>query len=218
MAPTTTPDRDSRAETLHTLAAEDVRTLAWLHAEERPAQVWADLYRSGFPLGFSLGEQEDLAQLSASLQTLTHLLAHQPAQAAWTSDLLAADYADIYLTHAFEASPYESVWRDEDRLMMQGPTFEVRECYRRHGMAVADWRRMPDDHLAHELTFVAHLLEQGQDAEAARFLDEHLLTWLPNFADKVGRRAHTHVYAGLARLTLSLCRQLREALGRAADH
>lgn len=51
-------------------------------------------------------------------------------------DELAADYAAIYLTHALRASPHESVWRDDDHLMLQGPTFAVRAFYRRHGVQV----------------------------------------------------------------------------------
>ncbi len=199
-------------------AAEDVRTLAWLHAQERPAALWVALYRHGFPHGLSLGGHEEVAELADGLQALARQLAEQPGETLRADDLLAADYADIYLTHAFKASPYESVWRDEDRLMMQGPTFDVRACYRRHGLAVAtDWRSMPDDHLAHELAFVAHLLDQGNVVEAASFLDAHLMTWLPDFAAQVGHRARTRVYAGLARLTLSLCRQLRAALVVSTD-
>ena len=66
-------------------------------------------------------------------------------------DRLAADYADIYLTNGLRASPCESVWLDEDGLVMQGPMFDVRACYSRHGLAVPDWRRRSDDHLVHQL-------------------------------------------------------------------
>ena len=52
-------------------------------------------------------------------------------------DDLDADFAGIYLTHALRASPCESVWLDEENLMMQGPSFAVRDCYRRHGLSVA---------------------------------------------------------------------------------
>ena len=70
-------------------------------------------------------------------------------------DDLAADYAGIYLTHALRASPYESVWRDEEKLMMQGPSFAVRDRYHAHGLAAADWRRMADDHVSNELAGLA---------------------------------------------------------------
>ena len=40
-------------------------------------------------------------------------------------DELAADFAAIYLTHGLSASPYESVWLDEEGLAMQGPMFQT---------------------------------------------------------------------------------------------
>lgn len=201
--------------TLHD-AAEDLRTLAWLHQAERSASTWVALHRAGFPRGLGLPDLPASEGLSGALSSLAATLLADPGRSEdRADDALAADFADIYLTHAYKASPYESVWRDEDKLMMQGPTFAVRACYRRHGMAVPDWRAMPDDHLSHELAFVSHLLAQGKAAAAARFLDDHLLTWLPDFAQRVAQRARTTVYAGLARLTDEYCRRLRGGLGEA---
>ncbi len=193
-------------------AAEDLRTLAWLHAAERNVATWRALHRAGFPLGLTLAAPGG-GGVPGLAQALAQLPGPVDAVAQRADDALAADYADIYLTHALKASPYESVWRDEDHLMMQGPTFAVRAVYRRHGMAVPGWRAMPDDHLAHELDFIAHLLDQGDAAEARQFLDLHLLTWLPAFAGRVAQRARTTVYAGLATLTLEACTCLRERLG-----
>lgn len=193
-------------------AAEDLRTLAWLHAAERNVVTWRALHRAGFPLGLTLAVPDGEAVQGLD-QALGQLPDPEDAVTLRADDELAADYADIYLTHALKASPYESVWRDEDHLMMQGPTFAVRAVYRRHGMAVPGRRGMPDDHLAHELAFIAHLLDQGDAAAARQFLDEHLLTWLPAFAGRVAQRARTTVYAGLATLTLEACNCLRDRLG-----
>lgn len=196
-------------------AVEDLRTLAWLHAAERDAATWRSLHRAGFPLGLALPDVRDdgVVVMAQVLTDLDRSIDGDPQAGAIADDELAADYADIYLTHALEASPYESVWRDDDHLMLQGPTFAVRSFYRRHGVAVPDWRAMPDDHLAHELGFVAHLLDGGEVEAAMHFLDRHLLTWLPDFARRVAQRARTTVYAGLATLTLQACLRLRERLG-----
>jgi TorA maturation chaperone TorD len=142
-----------------------------------------------------------VTQMAAALAALADTTAKEAA--ARCTDDLAADYAGIYLTHAMRAAPYESVWRDEDQLMMQAPTFAVREFYTRHGVVVQNWRHQPDDHLSHELRFVALLLERGERREAARFLRTHLLVWLPMFTEKVAQRAETRFYADLATLTLA---------------
>ena len=196
------------------LAAEDLQALAWLHAQERDAQALQALAVSGFPASLSLlpADHPAVRALQEALLPLEALAISDAAQRQHCDDDLAADYAAIYLTNALRASPYESVWRDDDQLMMQEPTFAVRAFYRRHGMAVPDWRCMPDDHIAHQLSFIAHLLTQDQPREAARFMQQHLLVWLPDFAEAVNRRARTRVYAALASLTLAGCEALRERL------
>jgi len=193
--------------------AQDLRSLAWLHAAERDAATWLSLHRAGFPLGLHLSGGEGARAMTQALQALG-VAAAQDRQGV--DDRLAADYAAIYLTHALRASPCESVWRDDDHLMLQAPTFAVREFYRRHGIPPLNWRAMPDDHLVHELGFVAHLLETGDDAAALRFLDRHLLTWLPQFAARVAQRADTAVYAALALLTMDAASLLRGWLAAAA--
>ena len=189
--------------------ADDLEQLIRLHDRELDAETLAALRSADFPHGLALppaGEagQQAYANMAAALT--------EPA----SLDELAADYAAIYLTHALRASPFESVWRDEDHLAMQNPTFSVRAFYRRHSMQVTDWRKLADDHLTHELNFLALLLERGEQREAARFLGEHLMTWLPDFAQRVGARAATPFYAALAVLTRACCAQCQRWLPRVA--
>src|SRR5262245_7571551 len=42
-------------------------------------------------------------------------------------DEYAAEYAAIYLTHAYRAAPTESVWRDEEGLERQAAMFATRD-------------------------------------------------------------------------------------------
>lgn len=198
------------ASSVDAMAAEDLRALAWLHEIERKPTVLSDLYHSGFPQTLSLLPPEHVAvtQMVAALSALAEMPKEDEHRC---TDDLAADYAGIYLTHAMRAAPYESVWRDEDQLMMQGPTFAVREFYQSHGMVVHNWRHMPDDHISHQLNFVAVLIERGELKEAARFLKTHLLTWLPLFTKRVEERSETSFYTALATLTLA-CSQ--ECLNR----
>ncbi len=191
--------------------AEDLRTLAWLHTTERDPATWLALHAAGFPEGL-VAVPADGPEAQAMDQALAQLRSDAAADPQATADQLAVDFADIYLTHALRASPYESVWRDEDHLVMQGPTFEVRQFYREHGVVVTDRHTMPDDHLAHQLEFIARLLDQGQAAAAAKFMDAHLMLWLPDFATRVAARAATPVYALLALLTLRACQNLRAQL------
>ncbi|QTD45107.1 TorD/DmsD family molecular chaperone [Ottowia testudinis] len=198
------------------LAAEDLRALAWLHAEERAPEVLTALYASGFPATLTLVDaaRPEAQAMDAALCALASSRCEEADDALPASSVneLAADYAAIYLTHALRASPHESVWLDDDHLMLQGPTFAVRDFYRRHGVQAADWRVRADDHITHELEFVALLLERGETREAARFLKTHLLAWLPDFARRVAQRAATPFYAALAGLTLAACEGCQQRL------
>jgi TorA maturation chaperone TorD len=197
------------------LAAEDLRTLAWLHAKEHAPELLAELYANGFPDTLVLvgADAPESRAMAVALRALASSRCDSEGELPYTdADQLAADYAAIYLTHTLRASPHESVWRDDDHLMLQAPTFSVREFYRRHGVQVPDWRQRADDHLTHELEFVALLLEREQAREAARFLKTHLMSWLPQFAGRVVQRADTPFYAALAALTLSACEACQQAL------
>ncbi len=190
--------------------AEDLRCIAWLHATEHDSAAWLALRGGGFPAELRLGGGEAAAAMSRALDALAE---ERTKEGTTCDDLLAADFAGIYLTHALRASPFESVWRDEDHLILQGPTFEVREFYKRYNYPTVDWRAMPDDHLVHELRSLAHLLDNGAQEAAADFLDRHLLQWLPDFAARVAQRADTATYAALALLTMDVATQLRDRIG-----
>lgn len=188
-------------------AAEDLAALAWLHEAERDVDTLVRLHAAGFPDGLSLAgpEAPPRVAMGEALRVIGCVPEHDRPSLA---DDLAADYAGIYLTHSLRASPCESVWRDDEKLMMQGPAFAVRERYRAHGLVAADWRRTADDHVTNELAFLSYLLSRGEGLEARRFIEEHLLQWLPDFAERVAARASTRFYAALASLTLHVIENL----------
>ena len=114
------------------------------------------------------------------------------------------------------APPWESVHRSKTKLTFQEPTLQVRELYRRFGVAAPAIHREPDDHLGLELAFVATLSDhaagaaaRGDAAHLARcfqaqrdFLRDHLLAWAPACLALVEKHAETDYYRGGARLAL----------------
>ncbi len=201
-------------EVFRSAVALDLTTLALVHHAELDDAVLAHLRLNAFPqgLGLRLTSQAGLDALVAMESAMGALPSPLPADVL---DELAADYAAIYLTYAYRASPCESVWLDQEGLGMQAPMFQVREFYRQFDLAAANWRIRPDDHLVIELHFLACLMEDDHPQalpEAARFLDEHLLRWLPLFARRVSARCATAFYAGAALLTAAYCDELRDVL------
>jgi len=205
---------------LRSAIVEDLELLATLHQAEPTHEVIAALHETGFPHGLGLILDSTRAQQGVGLlDSAMAELGCEPDPAAL--DALAADYADIYLIHSLHASPYESVWLDEDHLERQAPMFQVRAWYRRYGLAVADWHRHPEDHLVFQLRFIAFLCERGDPRwhqEMAQFMENHLMRWLGDFAERVANRCSSSYFAGVALLTHGYCETLVRLLGELDVH
>lgn len=141
---------------------------------------------------------------------------------------LAADHSATLLgMSALPVSPFESAWSDA-HLLMQDARDDAVKAYARAGFGKSEDYHMPEDHISLELDFMAGLgnraaaaveavlagdagepatgetgaLESAEEAMNAQldFLEKHLLTWAPQFADKLEERASTGFYRGVAQM------------------
>ncbi|MCL2345897.1 MAG: molecular chaperone TorD family protein [Desulfobulbus sp.] len=201
------------------LAAEDLSLLARLHGVELDAETLAALKAAEFPGCLTLPPATREGEEARLL--MAEVVAGEDAAFAASLDELAADYAAIYLTGRYHASPNESAWLDEDGLERQEPMFAVRAWYQKYNLGAGDWRKRQDDNLSLQLQFIAHLCTQATDDAALRpladFLDAHPLRWLDRFAERVASRAATPFYAALGMLTADYLHGLRAALVVLAD-
>ena len=195
--------------------AEDAETLAILHDRELTAEFLGILKRLDFPhnLGI-LPQHEATGEIWEMMATAVRELPEHPSLPVL--DVLAVDYAAIYLTGACGASPYESAWLDDEHLLCQESMFQLREIYAAAGLKTVNWRQRPDDHLVLQLLYIAHAVRKAQheaDWDAlARMMDEHLLRWLPDFSARVAGRSAQAFYGLLALLTQGWCDQLRDLI------
>ena len=194
------------ASELFAALADDLAQLIRLHDREIDADVLVALRQVDFPHRLALPASDALA-----------LHAHANMAAALAGPLslddLAADYAAIYLNNQYASSPYESVWLTDDHLACGAPMFELREIYAAAGWQAADWRQRFDDHLVLQMQYLQRQLQAATvDAEnLAKFLDDHLGFWFPDFARQVSLRCRTAFYAALVEVTyvwLVRCRSL----------
>ena len=196
------------------LVASDLRLLARLHDRE---------VDEDFLAGLREGKVADY--LSVSLETDEAKLACKSFDAAMDLfpkalnetilDGLAVEYANIYLCHNYRIAPTGSVWLTEEKLERQEPMFMVRDWYDKYGITVPDWRMRPDDHIAHELQFLAELCENNTEqsiADAAHFMDQCMLVWIPDFAQAVAERAHENFYIASTALTAAYLEELRDVI------
>lgn len=126
---------------------------------------------------------------------------------------LAVEFARLFLGPQNPvAVPYASFYLSEARQLMTDITLWVRQEYLDAGMAAKELHRIPDDHIALELEFVAWLaregaacLERGEIAAATefaerlqRFSQQHLEKWLPLFAEKILENSKSDFFRGAA--------------------
>jgi TorA maturation chaperone TorD len=208
------------APTFAEAIAEDAESLAALHDRELSAELIAALHEAKFPT--CLGLLPATPEATSAWQMMAAGLAEMPAAPdAMVMDDLAAEYAAIYLTGAYGASPCESVWTDDDHLVCQDAMFQLRDIYAAAGLATPDWRQRHDDHLVLQLLYIAHAARNATTPAhwraLASMLDEHPLRWLPDFAGRVAARSTSPFYAGLAVLTAAWLETLRDLLARHLD-
>lgn len=199
------------------ILAEDAESLAALHDKELTAALIAALQEANFPV--CLGLMPVTAAAVEAWRAMAEGVASLPAHPdTGALDALAAEYAAIYLTGAYGASPHESVWTDDDHLTCQTPMFQWRDIHAESGLATPDWRQRPDDHLVLQLLYLAHAARRAATADAwqrlAKILDEHTLRWLPDFAARVAARSESPFYAGLAVLTAAWVDSARDLIAR----
>ena len=128
---------------------------------------------------------------------------------------LQEDYLRLFIGLEKVLAPvWESVYFNEEHLVFQEQTLQVRRWYQRYGVEIERLHQEPDDHIALELMFVAHLaqyslesLERGDEDEfeaslaaQRQFLSEHLLRFAPAWYRLVETHAATDFYRAVGRL------------------
>jgi TorA maturation chaperone TorD len=132
---------------------------------------------------------------------------------------LAVEYSRLFLGPGQHISPHESVHHQkgggQSGLLWGESTAEVKKFIESTGLSYdSDYKGLPD-HISVELEFMHQLtLREKQawrdeDEDGAldclktekRFIEEHLVRWVPAFCDKVTREAELPFYREMAALT-----------------
>lgn len=123
---------------------------------------------------------------------------------------LRAEHARLFLGAATSKTPpWESVYLSEERMVWQEPAYAVLRHYAQAGLGYDDMTSVPPDHVGRELLFLATLASLEAEAadeaqraslrESARsFLSEHVLRWVPRFAEDLRAHASTDFFRAVA--------------------
>ena len=96
-------------------------------------------------------------------------------------------------------SPYESAHVSPSGRLFQAPVSSMGHLLQQENMSTDSMFKEPPDHVSIELALLAQLIRKGnrQHTQAA-LLDNHLLVWVPMFADRCAEADDTGFYAGAA--------------------
>jgi TorA-specific chaperone len=164
-------------------------------------------------------------------ETLFEALAQSPGWAAGTQRMRSALNVEgsaaavarnlsVAFTQLFDgfggsktASPYESAHVCASGRLFQAPADDMEGLLRQLDVSVDDGFREPPDHLSIELALLARLIRHDADIEAqAALLDDHLLVWVPLFADRCRQCDRNGFYTGAAQLLMAFLTAQRATL------
>ena len=180
--------------------------------------VRADLYELlarlyTYPLDSSAVDAVTALRIENAPAVLSDALAVMQARiAAATNRAAFVEALNVEATRLFEgpgqpaAPPYASFYLNDGRLMGDA-ALAARRAYLARNVRPRDDGRVPLDHLALELGFMAHLArEEGARGltDSAVFLRDHLLTWVPRWSTAVVAASAHPFFVGLANLTRAM--------------
>lgn len=142
---------------------------------------------------------------------------------------LAADFAQSFLgDNRTSALPYASVYLSDGGLLFQKPHDEMLELLRSQGLAVTDQFKEPADHLAIMLDFLGNmaLRQLNTQTESERkalyqeqlsFIENRLLTWVPEFNQRCQGITGSGFYPAVAGLLCNYLDAERKYLSEQLD-
>lgn len=109
-------------------------------------------------------------------------------------------------------SPYESTYRNTERVIMQSETIAVRRFYEKAGLVLAKKNINPDDHIALELEFVCYLLENSLEDEThyefyQEFLKAHLFHWIEVHCALILENSENKIVKGVSTILQGLIKE-----------
>jgi len=143
-------------------------------------------------------------------------------EAAENVEPLKVDFSKLFVgPYKLLAAPYGSVYLDDERKVMGDSTLDVKNRYRRAGLDTAKNFKDAPDHISAELEFMHYLIfkeiEAFADSDPASaigfiqkqkfFLEDHLMAWVPEFADSIINYAENPFYPNLAKATMTFLQE-----------
>lgn len=174
-----------------------------------PSQEYLGLMRDTIAQFPFASESEDILKgleaVKYSLNRSAEISDHDREELNW-------DYTRMFIgPYKLVAPPWESAYANEDKLLFQKETLEVRAAYLKYSFLPVQFQQEADDHIGLELDFMYQLclilfekMKSGDSSylevleDQKSFLQQHLLTWVDRFCKDIIENSTTDFYKGMA--------------------
>lgn len=176
--------------------------------------------------------REESEEIAEGTQKVQSYLEQNNVLSKQGYDKLHWDYTRLFIgPYELPAPPWESAYLNKDKLLFQEETRLVRLAYLKYAFLPKQYLQEADDHLGLELDFMYQLSTMAYEKALAGdyvgfkeilndqldFLEQHLLHWIPTFAEKVISHANTEFYQGMAHILRGLLHLDLSALNELLD-
>jgi len=129
--------------------------------------------------------------------------------------ILREDYIRLFAREELPLAPaYESLYQNNGQLNSSHHAASVTEFYNSYGWESKFKGKIKDDHLGIELLFLTLLIDKylvlddeachvEMGKEIRRFIDHHILSWIPEWNKKVQAHSNTLCFKGIGTLILA---------------
>ena len=137
---------------------------------------------------------------------------------------IRSDFNRLFNSNSSSLAPaYESIYKEIDNMMSGKEQFEVKKFYHSYGLTSKFKDVTPDDHLGTELLFLTMLIDKylsyddrfckaEMKSEIRRFLQQHLLSWVPVWNERVQANSQTECYKGIGTLIHACAEDIYQVL------
>lgn len=137
------------------------------------------------------------------------------------------DYTRLFIgPNKILAPPWESVYLNEERLIFQEETLEVRRTYLKYCLTPQNFGSEADDHMGYELDFMYQLCQLSLKndesigsvlSDQKDFLENHILKWVPLLCKDIYIHAETDFYKGMSMVLEGFIEIDRKAVNEILD-
>lgn len=120
-----------------------------------------------------------------------------------TPQQIRMDFAGLFLRYDLHLAPYESLYNYPigDKPKLWGKAAEDAQAfYSRAGLVIDEETNLMPDHISSELLFMSYLIENGALETQKKFLEGHLVNWIPEYCGMIENHAGTMFYKEIANI------------------